>query len=80
METKTVSMNSTFNSSPSFNSMIGDVTFSQSAGVMWTLSSQTSSKFTSFATSEKHIDDIGNTRPSGLITFSFIDLCPSHSQ
>jgi hypothetical protein len=34
------------------------------SGALWSIASQSLSKFTTFSTSEKHTDDTGNTRPS----------------
>ena len=49
-----------------YNVVMGNSTTTVHSGAIWYLLPQVDSKFTSFSTSQKHIDPIGNTRPSGI--------------
>ena len=64
LQSQTVTSSNVSTVAPIFNVNMGTLGNTQSAGTLWTITTQFSSKFKTFATQEKHRDDIGNTRPS----------------
>jgi hypothetical protein len=64
LNTIVFSNNKTKEAAASYNVIMGDATTKLSSGAVWSILPQLSSKFSSFVTSQKHIDQIGDQRPS----------------